>query len=112
MSTPGPTTMAPPTDRLQLKHDLDQLATRIEKHGREKIENLIPVIHLAHNDYERLYLKTWLVKTKRIVEDCRGLWELGMLAYQKNTADGDQDAKAVLWRANEELLEIGSVLRE
>lgn len=112
MSTPSPTTMAPPTDRTQLKHDLDQLATRIEKHGQEKIENLIPVIHLTRDDYKRFYLKAWLVKVKRIVETCRGLWELGMLAYQKNTVDGDQDAKAVLRRANEELLEIDGVLRE
>jgi hypothetical protein len=112
MSTPSPTTMAPPTDRTQLKHDIDRLATRIEKHGREKIESLIPVIYLAHDDYEKLHLKIWLVKVKRIVETCRGLWELGMLAYQKNTADGDKDAKAVVRRANEELLEISGVLRE
>ena len=52
------------------------------------------------------------MRVKRIVETCRGLWELGMLAYQKNTADGDMEAKAVVRRANEELLEIDGVLTE
>ena len=52
------------------------------------------------------------MKLKRILATCRGMWELGLLAYQKNTADGDKDARAISRRTNEKLLEIGGVERE
>ncbi|OSS53321.1 hypothetical protein B5807_02657 [Epicoccum nigrum] len=109
MSTPRLTNTVPTTDHAQLKHDLDLLITRIDKHEREKIESLIPVIYRTHDESEKLWLRLWLGKNKQILANCRNMWVEGVHGYFKNTADGHKEAKVFVKRANEELLEIGGV---
>ena len=92
-------------DRSKLKQDLDWLEARVDKH-EQKLENLMQEILDETDDVKKHTLQRKMKLEKGIVETARKDWERASAAFLDKTVDGDKEARRLIEKANEAMLEI------